>query len=123
MALIVFVGLLPSAATLLVHPQHPCPWPTAPRPTAPRRASLVVSEAEPPTTQPPPTTEPTEPKQHIDPEKLALVERAGDPFRAVRVVLYATFGIAGIAGVGTSLLQVRSDSASAMSNLAIKCPL
>ena len=47
-----------------------------------------------------------------------LVERASDPFRIVRVVLYATFGIAGIAGCGIAVSQVGSDP-SAMKNLAV----
>ena len=43
---------------------------------------------------------------YLGAERLGLVERAGDPFRAVRVVLYAVFGIAGVAGVGTSLMTM-----------------
>ena len=57
--------------------------------------------------------------QEADDQKMELIERAGDPFRVVRVVLYATFGIAGTAGVVTSLLQMGDDPANAMGNLAV----
>ena len=57
--------------------------------------------------------------QEADDQKMELIERAGDPFRAVRVVLYVTFGIAGTAGVVTSLLQMGDDPANAMGNLAV----
>ena len=67
--------------------------------------------------EPPPPEQPT--AASVDKEKLALVERAGDPFRAVRVVLYVTFGIAGLAGVVTALLQMGSDPSGAMGNLAV----
>ena len=42
-------------------------------------------------------------------EQVALTERASDPFRVVRVVLYVTFGITGLAGVVLSLLKMGSD--------------
>lgn len=64
-------------------------------------------------------TEGGAPKSVVDDEKLALVERAGDPFRAVRVVLYVTFGIAGLAGVVTSLMQMGDSPGNAMGNLAV----
>ena len=52
-------------------------------------------------------------------EKVGLVERASDPFRVVRVVLYVTFGVVGIAGLGIAITQMGSDPMQSMGNLAI----
>ena len=54
------------------------------------------------------------PSRQID-----LVERASDPFRVVRVVVYATFGVAGLAGVAISLFHMGKDPSRALSDLAI----
>ena len=51
--------------------------------------------------------------------QIDLVERASDPFRVVRVVVYATFGVAGLAGVGIALFQMGKDPGAAIENLAI----
>ena len=63
-----------------------------------------------------------EPKQPGPPPSEAavdLVERASDPFGIVRVFIYVTFGITGVAGVATSLLQMGDDAGAAMTNLGI----
>ena len=54
----------------------------------------------------------------VDARQLDLVERASDPFRVVRVILYSTFGIAGVAGVGVALFQMGKNPSVAMGNLA-----
>ena len=51
--------------------------------------------------------------------QIDLVERASDPFRVVRVVVYATFGVAGLAGVAISLFHMGKDPSRALSDLAI----
>ena len=38
-----------------------------------------------------------------DEQQVDLVDRASDPFRVIRVVLYVTFGIAGFAGCGIAI--------------------
>ena len=48
-----------------------------------------------------------------------LVERAGDPFRVVRAFIYVTFGITGLAGCVTALLQIGDDASAALGNLAV----
>ena len=52
-------------------------------------------------------------------EQVDLVDRAQDPFRVVRVVLYATFGITGLAGVLISATKMGSEPSKALSDLAI----
>ena len=39
-------------------------------------------------------------------EQVDLVNRASDPFRIIRQVLYVTFGVVGLAGVVTSVMQM-----------------
>mmetsp|Transcript_19767 Transcript_19767/g.47338 ORF Transcript_19767/g.47338 Transcript_19767/m.47338 type:complete len:165 (-) Transcript_19767:238-732(-) len=51
--------------------------------------------------------------------RVELVERAGDPFRGVRVVLYAVFGVAGLAGIATSIMTMGTDPGPALGNIAI----
>lgn len=51
-------------------------------------------------------------------EKIGLVERASDPFRIVRVVLYVTFGVVGVAGLGIAFVQMGSDPMQSVGNLA-----
>jgi len=55
----------------------------------------------------------------VSSEQIDLVERASDPFGIIRVVLYVTFGISGIAGIGIAASQMGEDPGKAMSNLAV----
>lgn len=55
----------------------------------------------------------------VSSEQVDLVERASDPFGIIRVVLYVTFGISGIAGIGIAASQMGEDPGKAMSNLAV----
>lgn len=87
-------------------------------PQPPRVYKIVCDAASPEPSEPLAEAAEEEAPKAVDKEKLALVERAGDPFRAVRVVLYVVFGVAGLAGVVTSLLQMGSDPAAAQ-NLGV----
>ena len=90
-------------------------------------SALVLTPARPPLTRPfahrtTVATMQEEPKQPGPPPSEAavdLVERASDPFGIVRVFIYVTFGITGVAGVATSLLQMGDDAGAAMTNLGI----
>ena len=55
----------------------------------------------------------------VSSEQIDLVERASDPFGIIRVVLYVTFGISGIAGIGIAASQMGEDPGKSMSNLAV----
>jgi hypothetical protein len=48
-----------------------------------------------------------------------LVDRAQDPFRFVRVVLYATFGLVGLAGCAISFTKLGSDGFDAVGDLGV----
>ena len=48
-----------------------------------------------------------------------LIERANDPFRVVRVIVYVTFGVAGIAGCGIAVSQMGSNPGNSLGNLAV----
>ena len=95
-----------SSSALVLAPARP----SLARPAAcvHRAAAVAMQEEKPPTPGPPPS------EAAVD-----LVERASDPFGIVRVIIYVTFGITGVAGIGTSLLQMGDDAGAAMGNLAI----
>ena len=48
-----------------------------------------------------------------------LVDRAGDPFRVVRLVLYGVFGLVGLVGVVVAAGQIGDDPGAAFGNIAI----
>ena len=48
-----------------------------------------------------------------------LVDRAGDPFRVVRLVLYGVFGVVGLVGVVVAAGQLGDDPGSAFTNMGI----
>lgn len=52
-------------------------------------------------------------------QQVELVERAGDPFRGIRVVLYAVFGVAGLAGIVTSFISMGSDTGMPAAKLVL----
>ena len=85
------------------------------RSVAPRfaRGQPIVCQAEGPTD----VAEKTE--LEVSEDQIDLVERASDPFRVIRVVLYVTFGIAGLAGCAIAVSQMGKDPGQAMSNLAV----
>ena len=104
-AFLILASFLAGANALLATPRLPHTAPLA------RAAAVRCQEADEPAA---PTL-----SSEVDQTKVDLVDRASDPFRAVRVVLYATFGVAGLAGVVTSLIQMGDNTADAMGNLAV----
>ena len=93
------VALIGPCAALLVAPGRPS-CVAAPVPPVLRSRAIFCQE-----------------EPQIDEAKLGLVERAGDPFRVVRAVIYVTFGVTGLAGVVTSVMQM--EQPDAMQNLAV----
>jgi len=59
------------------------------------------------------------PARELQSGQVDLVERASDPFRVIRVVMYVTFGVSGIAGCAIAISQMGKDPAQSMSNLAV----
>ena len=55
----------------------------------------------------------------LDANKVDLVERASDPFRVVRAVIYVTFGVTGFAGCVTSVMQMGDNPGNSLGNLAV----
>ena len=52
-------------------------------------------------------------------EQVDLVNRASDPFRIIRQVLYVTFGVVGLAGVVTSVMQMGDKPGDSLGNLVV----
>eukprot|EP00308_Calcidiscus_leptoporus_P023107 CAMPEP_0119353698 /NCGR_PEP_ID=MMETSP1334-20130426/2804_1 /TAXON_ID=127549 /ORGANISM="Calcidiscus leptoporus, Strain RCC1130" /LENGTH=176 /DNA_ID=CAMNT_0007367045 /DNA_START=13 /DNA_END=543 /DNA_ORIENTATION=+ len=96
----------PSRPSPLVSRQHAvCPRPT--------RAALTLQEF--------PSQPEVAEEERVDRSEAQqdVIARAQDPFRAVRIVVFAIFGIVGLAGCGIALTQLGSDPAGALGNLAV----
>lgn len=52
-------------------------------------------------------------------EQVDFVNRASDPFRIIRQVLYVTFGVVGLAGVVTSVIQMGEKPGNSLGNLVV----
>uniref|UniRef100_A0A7S0PXM2 Uncharacterized protein n=1 Tax=Coccolithus braarudii TaxID=221442 RepID=A0A7S0PXM2_9EUKA len=48
-----------------------------------------------------------------------VLDRASDPFRAVRLVIFIIFGVVGTAGCGVAISQIGSDPMNALGNLVV----
>ena len=103
LALLLLVAASQGCIALVLAPARP----SLARPFVHRSTAIAMQEEKPPP-GPPPS------EAAVD-----LVERASDPFGIVRVIIYVTFGITGVAGVATSLLQMGDDAGTAMTNLGI----
>ena len=70
---------------------------------------------------PAPVCEMESEKKRVEPTEAQIdaVARASDPFSLVRTVMYVTFGIAGLAGVGISISQMGSNTVDSLGNLAV----
>ena len=114
--LLVLTGLEACSAFTLSASQI-APYARAPSSPLLRCPGVSLQEQAPiPETEPAPTASDASP---VSTEQLDLVERASDPFRVIRVVLYVTFGVSGIAGCGIAVSQMGKDPVTAMSNLAV----
>lgn len=58
-------------------------------------------------------------KPEFSDTQVDLVNRASDPFRIIRQVLYVTFGVTGFAGCVTSVMQMGDKPADSLGNLAV----
>jgi len=86
-----------SGAALLVSPRlaH------ISRPIAMRLARPIALEPDPP----PPETE----KQQLNDAQFGVLERAQDPFRLIRLVVYGIFGVVSVAGISIAVYDLGKD--------------